>query len=114
MAIRDELNALATTFAAGVIAALRDARVDDVSAVSGILQDADLPSKGTGGARETPPARLALLVMYIKSHPGITGEAARKALDMQKHTWSTMAARGVAEGKLRKEGERRSTRYWAL
>jgi hypothetical protein len=113
-ALRDGLNALAATFAAGVVAALRAANVEDVSAVSGILQAANLPAHVTRVAHETVAERMALIVKYMKSHPGTTGEAARKALGLPKHTWSNMAAKAVAQGRLRKEGDRRATRYWAV
>jgi len=110
-ALRDELNALAATFAAGVVAALQAANVQDLSAASGILQAADLPAHVARVAHETVAERMTLIVKYMKPHPGTTGEAARKALGLPKHTWST---RAVAQGTLRKEGDRRSTRYWAV
>ncbi len=113
-ALRDQLNALAATFAAGVVAAIRAAKVDDVSAVPGIIQAANLPAHVERVAQEAVADRMGLIVKYLKSHPGTTGEVARKALGLQKHTWTTMAAKAVAEGKLRKQGERRSTRYWAV
>ncbi len=112
-ALRDELSALAATFAAGVVAAIRAANVDDSSAVSRIVERANLHAHVTRVAQETVAERMALIVKYMKSHPGTTGEAARKALGLPKHTWSTMAAKAVAQGKLRKEGNRRSTKYWA-
>jgi hypothetical protein len=33
---------------------------------------------------------------------------------MEKNRWNTCVYRGIRDGKIRKQGERRSTRYWAV
>ena len=54
-----------------------------------------------------------MIVKYLRSHPGTTGEDARKTLGLVKNRWNTCVYRAVRDGKVRQEGERRSTRYWA-
>ena len=36
-----------------------------------------------------------------------------KNLGLVKHTWNARVSRAIQEGKVRKEGDRRATRYWA-
>ena len=50
---------------------------------------------------------------YLRTHAGVTGEVARKSLGLEKNRWNTCVYRGIRDGKIRKDGERRSTRYWA-
>jgi len=54
-----------------------------------------------------------LIVKYPRSHPGTSGEAARNSLGLEKNRWNTCVYRALRDGKIRKDGERRSTRYWA-
>jgi len=55
-----------------------------------------------------------LVVKYLRSHPGTPGEAARKSLGLEKNRWNTCVYRGIRDGKIRGEGERRNTRYWTV
>jgi hypothetical protein len=53
-------------------------------------------------------------VSYIKSHPGTLGQNARKALGFPRSQWHTYISRAIKSGKLRREGDRRGTKYWAV
>jgi hypothetical protein len=71
------------------------------------------PTSGSRSPKQDTGQTVELIVAYLRSHPGITGEGARKALGLEKNRWNTCVARAIKDGKVRKEGERRSTRYWA-
>jgi hypothetical protein len=53
------------------------------------------------------------IISDIAANPGTTGALAKTALGLEKNRWSFCIARAIKEGKVRKEGELRSTRYWA-
>jgi hypothetical protein len=54
------------------------------------------------------------IVAYVQKHPGTSGEAARKSLGIDRNKWSPSVAKAIEAKKLRKQGERRSTKYWAV
>lgn len=62
---------------------------------------------------QSTDADAELIVKYLRTHAGVTGEVARKSLGLEKNRWNTCVYRGIRDGKIRKDGERRSTRYWA-
>ena len=63
---------------------------------------------------QSTEADAELIVKYLRSHPGTTGELARRSLGMEKNRWNTCVYRGIRDGKIRGEGERRNTRYWTV
>jgi hypothetical protein len=54
------------------------------------------------------------IVAYVRQHPATSGEAARKSLGIDRNKWSPSVAKAIESKKLRKQGERRSTKYWAV
>jgi hypothetical protein len=52
------------------------------------------------------------ITAYVTQHPGTSGEAARKALKIDRNKWSPAVAKAIAGKRIRKEGEKRSTKYW--
>ena len=48
----------------------------------------------------------------VTQHPGTSGEAARKALKIDRSKWSPAVAKAIAGKRIRKEGEKRSTKCW--
>jgi hypothetical protein len=120
-----EMNALASAFAKAVVDAIRASSVAEILAeepAHGRSPGRPPASAASPKASPTPTSRapkqdthetVELIVAYLRSHPGITGEGARKALGLRKNRWNTCIARGIKGGKVRKEGEKRSTRYWA-
>jgi hypothetical protein len=134
-ALRTQLDTLAATLTDAILTAVQSS-----GSLADILLDTpDAPKRGPGRPRKTAPAisnhvpppkavagttggqtavdgasTIDLIIKYLRSHPGSSGEATRKTLGITKPRWSKAAARAVASGKLRKEGERRSTKYWAV
>jgi hypothetical protein len=54
------------------------------------------------------------IILYLRSHPGATGESTRKILAVEKGRWNRIIARAIQGGRLRKEGTKRGTKYWAV
>jgi hypothetical protein len=69
--------------------------------------------RGPGRPRKNDRAKvLATILTYLKAYPRSSGEKARKALNIEKHLWSSTVGKAVRDGKVKKEGDRRSTVYW--
>jgi hypothetical protein len=133
-ALRTQLDAFATTLTDAILTAVRAGSLADIvmdapgtprrgpgrprNATSVIANHAPAskPVAGTtdGQTAVDAASTIDLIVKYLRSHPGTSGELTRKALGIARPRWSKAAARAVAAGKLRKEGERRSTKYWAV
>jgi hypothetical protein len=131
-ALQKQIEAAAAEFARGVIQAIRRASLDDLQAEAGATPTKRAPERSPktpemwrglplhrGPGR--PPkdsdltgSRINLIVSYVKSHPGTSGQDARKALGFPKPQWSTYVARAVKAGKLTKKGDRRAMKYWAV
>jgi len=132
-ALRTELEALASTFTTAIVNAIRSSSLAEILDVSvshetrvhpgpkGSTTVTDAPEPSTpprpgrplGTTTQDTGATVELLVKYLRSHPGSPGEEARKCLGLVKHTWNARVSRAIKEGKVRKEGDRRATRYWA-
>jgi hypothetical protein len=136
-ALRTELEALASAFTAAIVAAIRSSSLAEILDVN-VPQETRVrrladrrestATKGTDVAEPSTAPRpgrpvgtttrdtgetVDLVVKYLRSHPGSSGEEARKSLGLVKHTWNARVSRAIKEGKVRKEGDRRATRYWA-
>ena len=130
-ALRTAMDDLARDFTTAIVDAIRSSSLAEILDVN-VLHAKHLPSPRTDAATTkdeapTPPrpgrpagtttqdtgATVELLVKYLRSHPASTGEEARKSLGLLKHTWNARVSRAIKEGKVRKEGDRRATRYWA-
>ena len=128
-----EIEALSRTFAMSIVDAMKRASLADILGASGSPGAAapakrgpgrpngvttnEVPTKrrpGRPSKNENQTPRLDLVVAYVKSHPGSKPEAIRTALDIPQQQWGTYAARALKTGKLRKEGEKRATKYWAV
>ena len=133
--LRTELETLASTLTATIVDAIQSlslAEIFDIpqgklvqrapgrprgrSTKATLVADASTPPR-PGRPVETKTqdtgAVLELVVKYLRSHPGSAGEEARKHLCLVKHTWNARVSRAIKEGRVRKEGDRRATRYWA-
>ena len=114
-ALVDELETITKTFVTAIVAAMRRASLKDI-----LSAGEEAPARPTPAPRlprHTPEgnaARSDALVNYIKSHPGTLGQDARKALGFPRSQWHTYISRAIHAGKLRKEGDQRGTKYWAV
>jgi hypothetical protein len=125
--LRSAIDDLAKTFATSIVAAIRASNLDDLV---GLAEPStrDPRRRGPGrpkgstsrlGTKKASPSGTPStasltqrIAEHIEAHPGQTGEVARAALGVTKPRWSKAVALAVATGKLRKEGERRATRYF--
>jgi hypothetical protein len=130
-ALSNQIDSLAKAFAAAVVAALRQSNLAD------ILEQGDAPvrnSRGAGrrkgskngtvrigspvkrgrGRPKTVPiqAAVALIVNYVKSHPGALSTEIQAALGLQKNVWSWCVRKALEAKQVRREGKVRGTRYW--
>ncbi len=136
-ALRTELEALASTFTTAIVDAIRSSSLADIldvnvpqerpvrpgpgrprsstTTVTEVAEPATPPRPGRplGSTTQHTGATVDLVVKYLRSHPGSPGEEARKSLGLVKHTWNARVSRAIKERKVRKEGDRRATRYWA-
>jgi hypothetical protein len=55
-----------------------------------------------------------VILAHFRTHPGDTGEAARKKIGMARGQWSYTIGALMETGALRREGEKRATKYWAV
>jgi hypothetical protein len=127
-ALEAELEAITKTFVTAVVAAMRRASLTDILGVSegqpakrgrgrppGSKNKPGTPSPTPEASAITITApRPGLIVAYVKSHPGTSGEEARAALGIPKPQWGTYVARALKGGQLRREGQKRATKYWAV
>ncbi len=127
--LKAQVDALAATFAASVVEAIRstslaeilDLDLGDAAPIRPAAGGADRSDTAAGPAPIRPRGRprqdqgeaIELIVKYLRSHPSSSGEDVRKALGWVKNVWSSRVSRAIEEGKVRKQGDRRSTRYWA-
>ena len=114
-ALVDELETITKTFVTAIVAAMRRASLKDI--LSAGKEAPARPTRAPRLPRHTPEgnaARSKVLVNYIKSHPGTLGQDARRALGFPRSQWHTYISRAIKSGKLRKEGDRRGTKYWAV
>ncbi len=140
--LRTTVNALADAFADAVIEAIQATSLADILDVqlpeaparpaprhpraaarrtNATPASQTVPPSGTPASPEPthhgPPQGTAedvdKIIKYFRSHPGVTGEDARKALGLVKNRWNTCVSRAAKRGQVRKEGEKRRTRYWA-
>ena len=133
-ALRTELEALASTFTAAIVDAIRSSSLAEILDVNvpqrtpvrrdpraSTTKGTDAPEPSTaprpgrpvGTTTRDTGETVDLVVKYLRSHPASTGEEARKTLGLVKHTWNARVSRAITDGKVRKEGDRRATRYWA-
>ena len=130
-ALVDELEAITKTFVSSIVAAMRKASLTDImgageaspSAKRGrgrpkgstkkAADAAPSPPRVASTSPEGPAARVSLIVSYVKSHPGTGGEAVRKALGLPRDRWAYYVTKALSAKQLRKEGQKRATKYWA-
>jgi hypothetical protein len=136
-ALRDTMNAMVAEFATSIIEAIHAATLADIldvrvplaprrdrgrrrGSITKTVTTTDAPSDRAAppesrrrGRPQNSAEDAELIVAYLRSHPGSTGEEARKTLGLKKNRWNTCMYRAIREGKIRKEGKHRSTRYWA-
>jgi len=125
--LRSQLNALATTFADGVLAAVRAASLDDLLAESGGRRRG-----GEGGGGQPDPLRkargrlarrtqaqidamLGKVVAAVKATPGkgLRAEEIRKALGLDVREVPRVLKEGLRTKKLKAKGQKRATTYRA-
>jgi len=127
-ALVDELESITTKFVHAIVSAMRKASLADILGAEEQAPARRGPGRPKGsvlklagpqspaaaaGAGSSAAPRPELILAYMKSHPGTSGEAARAALGIPRGQWGTYVARALKGGKLRKEGQKRATRYWA-
>jgi hypothetical protein len=132
--LQQTLNGLAATFVASIIESIRASSLEDVGrdapvAAAAPASRAPRPPRATerlkprtgpaapSGRRSGPrntAKDAATIVAYLRSHPGSSGEAARHALGLEKNRWNTCVYRALRDGQIKKRGDRRSTKYWAV
>jgi hypothetical protein len=140
-ALRSTIDHLATTFAAGVLAAIRGASLDDILAETSGTQPArrgpGRPRKAAAATPTTPtahakpakkrkPGRLArrsaadiakalgAVVALVKKNPkGLRSEQIRAELKMEAKEMPRVLKEGLAKKALKSKGQKRSTTYTA-
>ena len=136
--LRQQLEAATARYSEEVVAIIRAASLADILAETRGTPASATPAPKTASRRTAPrsatskapatttpeastasapaPAkgdRLALLVGYLRSHPGASAPELRKALGMSVESWRHHFKKGEAAGVIRKEGRRLAGRYWA-
>jgi hypothetical protein len=140
-ALRDAMNNLAAKFASTIIEAIRASSLAEILDVPLRAAPGRAPGRPRGSVSKAVTSTKAVVVVpaadaapsgpshrdrprstaedaeviakFLRSPPGTTGEQARKTLGLEKNRWNTCVYRAIRDGKIRKEGERRSTMYWA-
>jgi len=127
-ALVDELEAITKTFVSSIVAAMHKATLADILGASegsapakrgpgrpkgSTKKAADVASTPTRLTPADPADRARLIVSYVKSHPGTGGEAVRGALGLAKDRWAYYDTKAQNAKLLRKEGQKRATKYWA-
>jgi len=124
--LKDSIARLAESFATQVLAAIRSASLEDIAALSGgrvAAPRAAAPSAAAapaGGRRRPgrPPrvdvAGLAGKVgdLLGKNADGMRAEQIRGALGVAKNQLVKVINKGLADGSLKKTGEKRATKYF--
>jgi hypothetical protein len=135
--LRTAIESLASQFAAGVLAAVRGASLEDildaggparrgpgqprksVGSVNGAASPVSAPARrARGGKRLRRSAKdiastAAQIVAHIGKHPkGIRGEQVRKDLGIAKNHWMNPLGMALDSKKIRKTGEKRATLYF--
>lgn len=124
--LRQQLDQLAASFAAGLLAAIRAASIEDLLAESGgsrRLPAAAGASESGGRARKA--GRLARrsasdiesvvsrIEALLRSAPrGLRAEEIRRKLDLQPREMPRPLGEAIASGRLGKSGQRRATTYF--
>ncbi len=126
--LRSALDALAASFASGVLAAIRSASIEDLLAESGggARRGPGRPRSGGTGAKTTPGGRLArrsaddiakavdqVVALVKKSKTGLRSEQIKKALDLDVREVPRILKTAVKTRKLKARGQKRATTYFA-
>ncbi len=53
------------------------------------------------------------ITKYVAAHPGSTAETIKKALGIARNGWNVPVAKLLADGKVRRSGTKRTTKYFA-
>ncbi len=129
---RVTLNALAQSFAMSLVQALRGASLEELRAFRAEARPAPAaaarvarpkpakpPSRDAGRDSKrkpgTPvPENLARrIAQHLRTHPGLSGDAACAALGVTKRRWRRGVAVAIATGLVRTKGRGRATTYHA-
>jgi hypothetical protein len=128
--LRSHLADLASSFADGVLAALRNASIEDLLAESGARGGRRAPGGG-GGGRPDPLRRrggrlqrrtqaqiealLARVIATVKASPGksLRAEEIRKALGLDVREIPRVLKEGLRTKRLKSRGRKRATTYSA-
>jgi hypothetical protein len=130
--LRSALDTLASSFANGVLAAIRSASIDDLlsesGATSGRAPSAPRPRAGapattakttkSGRLRRRSEAEIVKAVDEVvatvrKSKAGMRAEEIRKTLDLDVREVPRILRTAVATKKLKSKGQKRATTYMA-
>lgn len=130
--LRKTIENLATQFADGVLAALRNASLEDVYGVSGGIRSGaprGRPARSTPAAGASPGRRRASggrvrrtagdiermvgeIVSLLEKNPGgMRAEQIREALGVDSKVLPRPLAEGVGAGRIQKAGQKRATTY---
>jgi hypothetical protein len=124
--LRDHLDALATSFADGVLAAIRTASIEDLQAEASGRRASAGSSVGDGRSpralgrlprrsQEEIEATLAKVVAAVKKNKkaGMRAEDLRKALSLDVRGVPRVLKEGLKQRKLKAKGRKRATTYFA-
>ncbi len=129
MTLKSDIEALASTFADGVLAALRNASLEDIleGRVSPVAKSAPArptssttsrPQKTAGGSGRRSASDIAhvegVIVAKLREHrAGLRSEQLQKVLKLSKAEIVRPIASALAAKKIVKTGEKRATTYFA-
>jgi|ERR1700723_1229962 hypothetical protein len=127
--LRNSIQSLAQTFAAGVLEAIRNSSLEDILAeTKGAKRGPGRPPAmpGRGRPPSSPPGRLRRrsakdlagvtesIVALVKEHPkGLRAEQIRAELGIAKKEWMRPLGLALDSKKLTKKGAKRATTYFA-
>jgi hypothetical protein len=116
--LRARISGLASDFASQVLAALRAASLDDINDLSRERAPQQVQAKtmrrsSRAGRTKRRGDGVEDFLGVLGQHPeGLRSEHLRRALGVTRDVFARHVARAIAKGAIRREGERRSTRYY--
>jgi hypothetical protein len=123
MSLKDSIARLAESFATQVLSAIRSASLDDIAALSGgragRAPAAAAAPRAASGRRPGRPPKIDVSGLSGKvtdllkgKSEGLRAEQIRDALGVAKNQLVKVITKGLADGSLKKTGEKRATKYF--
>jgi hypothetical protein len=117
--LNDQLNQIAQEFTARIVATIRNASFSEVAGMN-VTNTPIVPAPKKGPGRPKASASTgggsitqAALTKFVEKNPqGVRAEAVREHFNLDKAVVAKVLKKALAEGLLRKEGQKRATTYF--